>query len=275
MASDPFSLEGRTVAITGAAGFLGRALSRAVLERGARLVALGRSERLDVECATWSREFGADRLRAVRADMRDDIALERVLRTLAADEAIDVLVNNAHALDHASGFNVPEGALENADKDVWMRNLVSGVWWPAITTRVVGEGMVTRGRGSIINIASMYGLVAPSPRLYEGTSFINPAPYSAAKAAMLALTRYTASFWGMHGVRANAIAPGPFSNTDEAGENSVGEGDPFLARLRARTSLGRTGRPQELAGPLVFLASDASSYVTGHCLVVDGGWTIV
>jgi NAD(P)-dependent dehydrogenase (short-subunit alcohol dehydrogenase family) len=92
---------------------------------------------------------------------------------------------------------------------------------------------------------------------------------------MLALTRYTASFWGAHGIRANAIVAGPFSNTEEAGPNAVAPDDPFLRRLRDRTCLGRTGRPDDLIGPLLFLAGPASSYVTGHALAVDGGWTII
>ena len=119
----------------------------------------------------------------------------------------------------------------------------------------------------------MYAVVAPDPRLYEGTDFLNPPGYSAAKAATLSFTRYVASFWGRYGIRANAILPGPFSNTEDVTANSVDESDPFLDRLASRTSLGRRGRPDELAGALLFLASDASSYVTGHALIVDGGWT--
>jgi len=116
--------------------------------------------------------------------------------------------------------------------------------------------------------------VAPSPQLYEGTDFINPPGYSASKAALLAFTRYTASFWGPFGVRANAILPGPFSNTEETTANSVRKDDPFLDRLKARTVLGRLGEPAELAGAVLFLASDASSFMTGQALVVDGGWSI-
>ena len=133
--------------------------------------------------------------------------------------------------------------------------------------------MKRQGRGSIINVATMYAIVAPDPHLYEGTRFLNPPGYSAAKAGMLAFTRYVASFWGSSGVRANAILPGAFSNTEEASGNSVDPDDPFILRLSERTCVGRPGRPQELAGALLFLASDASSYVTGHALVVDGGWT--
>jgi gluconate 5-dehydrogenase len=120
----------------------------------------------------------------------------------------------------------------------------------------------------------MYGLVAPSPQLYEATDKVNPPAYSVAKAGILAFTRYVAAYWGPFGVRSNAILPGPFSNVGGETENSVDEDDPFLGRLRSRTALGRPGHPDELAGALIFLASDASSYVTGHGLVVDGGWTI-
>jgi gluconate 5-dehydrogenase len=274
-ASTLFSLEGKTALLTGATGFLGRTMARALLENGARLVALGRSERLDALAAEWAAEFGAGSVRARRVDMYDLDAFGRALDEIVADERVGVLVNNAHELGAQTGFNTPEGRLESAGFEQWMRNLTGGVYWAALTTRKVGGAMRERGGGSIVNISTMYARVAPSPRLYAGTDFINPPGYSASKAALLALTRYTASFWGADGVRANAILPGPFSNTEEAGPNSVGEADPFLERLKERTCLGRTGRPRELAGALLFLASDASSYVTGHELVVDGGWTII
>ncbi|MDT5269275.1 MAG: hypothetical protein QOH49_1461 [Acidobacteriota bacterium] len=273
-ASTLFSLEGKTALLTGAAGFLGRTMARALLENGARLIALGRSERLDNLAGEWAAEFGEKRVRACRVDMYDLDAFGRVLDDIVGDERVDVLVNNAHELGAQTGFNTPEGRLESAGFEQWMRNLTGGVYWAALTTQKVGGAMKARG-GSIVNISTMYARVAPSPRLYEGTDFINPPGYSASKAALLALTRYTASFWGAYGVRANAILPGPFSNTEEAGPNSVGESDPFLERLKERTCLGRTGYPRELAGALLFLASDASSYVTGHELVVDGGWTII
>jgi gluconate 5-dehydrogenase len=239
------------------------------------LVALGRSARLDDLSAEWTGEFGAERVRTFRVDMYDLVALSAVLDEIAAEEAVDVLVNTAYELGPNTGFNTPDGTLEASTLDQWTRHFTSGVYWPALTVQKLGPGMIARGRGSIVNISTMYALVAPDPRLYEGTDFLNPPGYSAAKAATLAFTRYVASFWGGHGVRANAILPGPFSNTEEAGANSVDEGDPFLARLSARTSLRRPGRPEELAGALLFLASDASSYVTGHALVVDGGWTTI
>ena len=223
----------------------------------------------------WTRDFGADRVRSYRVDMYDLPALSDVLDEIAAQETVDVLVNNAYELGPNTGFNTPGGALETATLDQWTRHFTSGVYWPALTVQKLGPGMIARHRGSIVNISTMYAVVAPDPRLYEGTEYLNPPGYSAAKAATLAFTRYVASFWGAHGIRANAILPGPFSNTEEAGANSVDASDPFLDRLAARTSLRRPGRPEELAGALLFLSSDASSYVTGHALVVDGGWTAI
>jgi gluconate 5-dehydrogenase len=270
-----FSLDGKTVLLTGATGFLGRTFARTLLANGARLIALGRSGRLDDLAQQWGREFGTERVRAQQLDMYDLGALSALLDQLAAEEAIEVIVNTAYELGPNTGFNTPGGVIEAATLDQWQRHFTSGVYWPALTVQKLGPGMIERGKGSIINISTMYALVAPDPRLYEGTDFLNPPGYSAAKAATLAFTRYVASFWGQHGIRSNAILPGPFSNTEEAGENSVEDGDPFLVRLSARTSLRRPGRPEELAGALLYLASDASSYVTGQSLVVDGGWTAI
>lgn len=272
-AAELFSLTGRTVVLTGASGFLGRTFARALLSNGARLVALGRSERLEQLARDWANDFGPDRVVAHRVDMTDLQALGDVLDDIAQREQVDVIVNNAYELSPASGFNTPLGQLEQFPVDQWETHFRAGVVWPALLVQKLGPGMRSRRRGSIINIATMYAVVAPDPRLYEGTPFLNPPGYSAAKGAMVAFTRYVASFWGGDGVRANAILPGPFSNTEEVTANSVDPNDPFLARLAARNCLRRTGRPEELAGAVLFLASDASSFVTGHALAVDGGWT--
>jgi NAD(P)-dependent dehydrogenase (short-subunit alcohol dehydrogenase family) len=275
-AQNLFSLQGKTALLTGASGYLGRTMARALMTNGARVVALGRSDRLrDLE-KKWRDEFGADRAAVHQIDMYDMPALSKLLDDItAAEKSVDILINNAHELGAQTGFNVPSGSLENATLEQWQRNLTGGVFWPELAIQKIGAGMKSRGRGSIINISTMYAIVAPSPTLYEGTNFINPPGYSAAKAALLALTRYTASFWGRHGVRCNAILPGPFSNIEDTGQNSVKQDDFFLDRLKARTCLGRIGHPDELVGPLIFLASDASSYVTGHALMVEGGWTII
>jgi gluconate 5-dehydrogenase len=275
--SELFSVSGKTVVLTGASGFLGRTLVRTMLANGARVVALGRSERLLSEAEGWSAEFGTGSVSVHRLDMYDLPMLSRTLdRIVEQEQSIDVLVNNAHELGPSTGFNVPEGSLEGATLDTWMRNLTGGVYWAALTTQKLGAKMKQQRAGSIVNISTMYALVAPRPQLYQGTEFINPPGYSASKAALLSFTRYVASFWGPYGIRANAILPGPFSNTeDPAGANAVQQDSAFLERLRGFTCLGRIGKPHELAGALLFLASDASSFVTGQAIVIDGGWTAV
>jgi gluconate 5-dehydrogenase len=262
--------------VTGASGFLGRTMVRALLDNGATVLAFGGSERVEQQVAPLNEEYGPGRIHAYRVDLYDVAAVEEALARVQREHpVVDVLVNNAHELGPRTGFNVPEGHLEDASFDGWMRNLTAGVYWAALTTQRIGLGMRDRGKGSIVNICTMYAVVAPSPHLYAGTNFINPPGYSASKAALLAFTRYTASFWGAFGVRANAILPGPFSNLEENGDNSLAADDPFLKRLETRTVLGRVGSPRELAGGLLYLASDASTFTTGQALVVDGGWTIV
>jgi len=275
-ATNLFSLTGKTAVLTGASGFLGRTFAVALLANGARVVALGRSQRLKKEAESWSAQFGSDRIAVHQIDMYNTAGLNTLLDSIAAEEkSIDILVNNAHELGAATGFNVPEGSLETSTFDQWQRNLQGGVYWAVQTTQRLGIKMKAQQRGSIINIATMYATVAPRPQLYEGTASLNPPGYSASKAALAAFTRYTASYWGASNVRANCISPGPFSNTEDATENAVAEDSPFVQRLKGYTVLNRIGRPVELCGALLFLASDASTYVTGQNLIVDGGWTSV
>ena len=270
-----FSLEGRTAVLTGASGFLGATMAEALLENGARVILLGRSERLNERAFVWSQRYGEEHVEAHRVNMYDLQALGDVLDQLAQQEqSVDIIVNNAHELGAATGFNVPEGSLEHSEMQQWNLHFMGGVYWPVTTIQRLLPALRQSKSASIINISTMYAVVAPSPHLYAGTDKLNPPGYSASKAAMLALTRYAASFLGEEGIRANAILPGPFSNTGGNTENSVAEDDPFLQRLRDRTCLGRLGRPEELAGALLYLASDASRFMTGQSLIVDGGWTV-
>jgi gluconate 5-dehydrogenase len=275
-ASSLFSLEGKTALLTGASGFLGQTFARTLLSNGARVIVLGRSNRLEILASEWTSMYGHDRVKSYRVDMYDIPALEKNLDQIIDDNSsINIVINNAYELNTNTGFNTPDGTIEKASLDQWTRHFMGGVYWPAKIVQKIGPRMCKERYGNIINISTMYATVAPSPQLYEGTTFLNPPGYSASKSALLAFTRYVASFWGQYGIRSNAILPGPFSNTQDTGPNSVQKDDIFIERLKKRTCLARIGRPEELAGALIFLASDASSYMTGQALVVDGGWTII
>ena len=167
--SSLFSLQGKVALLTGASGFLGRTFAETLLANGAELVAIGRPAKLAKQQQLWSEKYGPERVHCYFVDMYDLEALAKTLDEIAARHAIDVLINNAHELAPSSGFNTPAGSLEQGTIDVWMRNLTAGVCWPALTVQRIGAGMKERGRGSIINISTMYALVAPRPALYEGT----------------------------------------------------------------------------------------------------------
>jgi len=258
------------VVLTGGAGFLGSVLAQGFLEAGARIVLLSRSDALAGLAKRYASTYGAARIDWQRVDFRNRSALAKAAQAIAQRERIDVLVNNAQDMSVASGFNDATGTLERAGPSQWGTTF-SAVEWAALMIQAVGEGMKERSQGSIINIASMYGVVSPSPALYSGTRYLNPVTYGPSKAALIALTKYVAAFWGPHGVRCNAVAPGPFPKSGSASRDKAVT--TFLDRVASRTLLGRVGRAEELVGPVLFLACDASSFVTGHTLMVDGGWT--
>jgi NAD(P)-dependent dehydrogenase (short-subunit alcohol dehydrogenase family) len=230
-------LRGRVAVVTGALGNLGPVWTRALAAEGATVVGI------DVREGEGIRQ----------ADVTDGASLRRVLAEI---ETPSILVNNA-------GIDAPPGAAGDASFVSTLEVNVAGVF---NATQVFGQAMCEAGRGSIVNIGSLYASVAPIPALYDHIEppFVKPAAYGASKAAVVNLTRYFARLWGPHGVRVNAISPGGVAGGQDA---------QFLAKYCARVPLGRMAEPADLGAPLVFLASDASRYVTGHELRVDGGFT--
>ncbi len=265
--TDLFSLEGRAAIVTGALGLLGRHHCRALADAGAGVVV---TDLDDARCKGFAAELGPKAI-GVGADITKREGVEALLRaTVARFGAADVLVNNAAINDM---FESPTAGaelskFENYPLELWQRSLDVNVTGTFLCCQVIGAEMARRGRGSIVNIASTYGMVAPDQSIYkkpDGTqSFYKSASYPATKGAVIALTRFVATYWGAKGVRCNSISPGGVENAQDAY---------FVESYARRTPLGRMSRPTELAGALVFLASDASSYVTGSNLVVDGGWT--
>lgn len=263
-----FSLAGRTAIVTGACGLLGRHHCRVLADAGARVIAAD----LDGDaCARFAEELGGLAI-GVSTDVTDPGSVTALSElVLSRTGRIDVLVNNAAINDHyADESSVLEASrFENLSLERWRKSLEVNVTGVFLCCRTIGAEMAAAGDGSIINIASSYGIVAPDQSLYRDEAgqqrFYKSAAYPATKGAVLALTRFLAAYWGERGVRVNALSPGGVAN---------GQDEFFVRQYAARTPLGRMARPADLAGALTFLASEAAAYVTGSNLVVDGGYTI-
>lgn len=267
---NPFSLNGKNVVLTGAGGFFGKYFAKALIEQGAKVILIDKTfEKLDflgVEHHARYCKYAVD----LYDHKESKDYFEMILRN---HNPIGILINNAFDFSAKTGFNTEAGKLENAVFEQLQACFEAGIYWAIQATQVFGYAMKARGSGSIINICSMYGVVVPSPDLYEGTDKFNPPGYSMAKAGLLQFTRYSASFLGPE-VRANAISPGAIPNVESQGHNAITENDPVLERLKKKILLKRMGHPKDLVGALIFLASDASSYITGQNIIIDGGLTV-
>jgi len=247
-----FRLDGRAAFVSGAAGHLGRAMTWALAEAGAHVVINGRDDsRLkDFEGELKSAGHSAER---AAFDVTD---FDAVRKFFAGRDRLDIIVNNAVSMTPA-----PFDALDASAFGLTYKSSVTAAFEIVRAARPL---LKAGGQGSVINIASMYGLVSPDPRIYADPGQASPFHYGPAKAALIQLTRHLAAGLGPDNIRVNALVPGPFPKA---------AAPEFAEKLASRTMLGRTGKASEIAGPLLFLASTASSYVTGTALIVDGGWT--
>lgn len=260
-----FRLDGRVAFLSGAAGWLGRPMARALASAGAHVVLNGRRQDVLDQLAAELRGRG-HRVSVACFDVTDEAAVRKHIDSIGQQHGrLDVLVNNA-----SSGRPGTIQSATTADFEQLYRVNVTAAFNLLQTSLPLLKEAATRNQGtaSVINISSMYGSVSPDPAIYGSSGANSPPYYGAAKAGLIQLTRYSACHLAGDRVRVNCISPGPFPNP------KVLERDPeFHDRLKAKTPMRRTGGPRELMGPLLFLASDASSYVTGANLAVDGGWT--
>jgi NAD(P)-dependent dehydrogenase (short-subunit alcohol dehydrogenase family) len=248
---DAFSLREKVALVTGGAGLFGRQMVEALAEAGAKTFMASRDLAKSEAQAKVFRERGLD-VAALPLDQSEQASIDNLL---VQTGDVDILVNNAVA-------RPMKGWSDSVDHfDQSMKINATGV---LRMTRTFGDRMAARGKGSIINIGSIQGIVGPDFTLYEGLGWDIPPDYFFHKGGLLQLTRYAAAKLGPRGVRVNCISPGGFFNHQ----------DPrFIERYSARTFLGRMANDVDVKGAVVFLASDASAYVTGANLVVDGGYT--
>jgi NAD(P)-dependent dehydrogenase (short-subunit alcohol dehydrogenase family) len=274
-APDLFRLDGRVALVTGGAGLLGRGYCEALLQAGARVV-IGDLD--GARAQALAAELGCERTLAQKLDVTsEDSVGQAVNAALERFGTLDVLVNNA-ALTVRGGSERLAPAdyfapFEDYKREVWDQAVSVNLTGMLLCAQAAGRQMLSQNPpgGVMVNVASTYGVVAPDQRVYEGvrspyadTGFNTPVSYAVTKTAVLGLTRYLATYWGSKNIRVNALTPhGVFDNHDEA----------FVRNFVYRSPLGRMARNDEYRGALLFLVSDASSYMTGANLIVDGGWT--
>ena len=250
---DRFSLKGKVAVVTGGNRGIGRAIAGGFAEAGATVVIAARNEKKSAEAAKEIEAAGG-RAVAVTSDVSDRAQIERMIDTVTSDVGpIDVLVNNA-----GIGFHADALALEDSEWNRLFGINLEGVW---MTSQIVGRGMTQRTSGSIINIGSISGLIINRPQWHS--------PYGISKAAVHHLTRSLAAEWSRYGVRVNAIAPG-YVKTEIAST----EYKEYRRYWKDEVPMQRYGSPDEIAPAALYLASDASSFMTGEVMVIDGGYTL-
>jgi NAD(P)-dependent dehydrogenase (short-subunit alcohol dehydrogenase family) len=271
-----FDLGGRAVIVTGGAGLLGREYARSLVEAGANAVVADVNEEAACTVAAAINAEAEGKAAGVALGLRVDVSdrtsvRQLVARTLGEFGRVDGLVNNA-ALDPKFDHG-EEGkhtfAFEDYPVELWNRSLQVNVTGMFLCAQAVAPAMLRQERGVIVNISSIYGLVGPDQRLYErddpaAPRAFKPADYSVTKSAVLGFTRYLAAYFSGRGVRVNTLTLGGVYNNHDA---------EFVRRYSDRAPLRRMAARDEYCASLLFLLSDASSYMTGSNLVVDGGWT--
>jgi NAD(P)-dependent dehydrogenase (short-subunit alcohol dehydrogenase family) len=270
MPDELFDLRDTVAVVTGGLGQLGRQFSLALADRGAKVAILDLTADPEVVVGRFGARATDENMAFLAVDVRDRASLKGALAAVRERWGTpDFLLNNA-ALDTPPGASAAEnGPFEEYPETSWDAVMDANLKGVFLCCQVFGGAMAAAGRGSVVNIASIYGMVSPDQRIYEyrrrqGEPFFKPVAYSVSKSGLFNLTRYLATYWSGRGVRVNTLTLAGVRR-DQA--------DEFLAAYTPHVPLGRMAREDEYNGAVVFLASSASSYMTGSNLVIDGGWT--
>src|ERR1700744_1164174 len=266
---DLFSLQEKTAIVTGALGLIGQKHCEALAMAGANVVVADMDEQ---KSQAFALQLG-ERHMGIGIDVTSKASLTKALdQIIDKYGSIDTLVNNAAINDMFENPALAKdlSAFENYPLDVFQRSLDINITGVFLCSQVFGTAMAEQGGGSIINIASTYGMVGPDQTIYRNEcgeqTFYKSAAYPVTKGAIINFTRFLAAYWGDKGVRVNTLSPGGVEN---------GQNEFFIHNYSAKTLLGRMATANDYQGALIFLASEASAYMTGANLVVDGGWTAI
>lgn len=255
-----FSLKDKIAVVAGGAGLIGKSVVTGLAQAGAKVYIGDINEKAGVEVKNENRELGL-KVKWMPLDITDINSIKSCINKIVEEyKRIDIWVNCAYPRtdDWSAKF-------EDTKYESWKKNVDMHMNGHFLCCQQIAKQMKKQRKGSIINFGSIYAIVAPDFSIYKGTNMTMPAAYSAIKGGIINFTRYLATYYAKYGIRVNAVCPGGiFDNQPQT----------FVKKYEKRTPLGRMGKPEELAGPVIFLASDASSYVTGHILMVDGGWTV-
>lgn len=264
---DKFSLKGKTAIVTGGAGILGRNFCFGLAEAGARVAVVDINLQGAEQVADEIESQIQGEAKAFYCDLTSEQSVENMVKKIVEDfGTIDILHNNAAG--KSSDLNVFFEPFEEYSLNQWKEIMNTNLDSMFLVAKHVGKIMIKQGTGgSIIQTSSIYGVMGPDNRIYEGSFYLNrqintPAVYSASKAGVVGLTRYLATYWAKDNIRVNTITPGGV----ESGQNEI-----FLKNYGNRVPLGRMAQAEEMVGALIYLASDASSYVTGQNIMIDGG----
>jgi NAD(P)-dependent dehydrogenase (short-subunit alcohol dehydrogenase family) len=266
---DLFSLKNKTAIVTGALGLLGKKHCEALASARANVVVADINEDA---AKSFAESLGENHI-GLKVDVTSETSLKEAKEAILSKYgSIDILVNNAAINDmfENPGLAKELSAFENYPLDAFKKSLDVNVTGVFLASQIFGTVMAEHNSGSIINIASTYGIVGPDQSIYRDEcgeqTFYKSAVYPVTKGAVVNFTRFLAAYWGHKGVRVNTLSPGGVENN---------QNEFFIQNYSAKTLLGRMAQPTDYQGALVFLASEASAYMTGANLIVDGGWTAI
>jgi NAD(P)-dependent dehydrogenase (short-subunit alcohol dehydrogenase family) len=253
MYTNIFSCKDRTAIVTGGCGLIGKEIVQGLSQFGAHVYVADQNE-LEAKILLLPN------IQYINFDITSEKSVREVLKRVFLESGkIDILVNCAYPRTKDWGAK-----FENVNFDSWKLNVDNHLGGYFLMCKETAMIMKEHGGGSIINLASIYGIVAPDFMIYDGTKMTMPVAYASIKAGIIALTKYIAVYFGADSIRANVISPGGIYDNQALS---------FVEKYSRKTPLGRMGKPHEIVGAVIYLASDASSYVTGQNIVVDGGWT--